>query len=461
MSILLSAIVPHPPIILPPIGQGQEREIRATIASYREIARRVRALSPDTIVIISSHATSYADYFHISPGSKARGDLKRFGAEQLQVSAVYDEEFTAALEKICKRAGVFAGTKGEREKTLDHGSIIPLSFLAERELTSEVVRIGISALSAAEHYRLGKCIQKTAEELDRAVVVIASGDLSHKLLESGPYGYHASGPEFDRQATQAMAEGDFLRLMTLDAALCEEAAECGLGTFWVLAGTLDRMNVKSELLSYEGPFGVGYAVAAFTPEGVNESRAFDVLFQRAERERLSAIRASEDAYVRLAHETVEAFVNTGNTPALPDDLPDEMKNRRAGVFVSLKIGGKLRGCIGTISAVTGSIAQEITKNAVASCSEDPRFDPVRPEELPRITYSVDVLGPTERIDSIDQLDAKRYGVIVISGYRKGLLLPNLEGVDTVEEQVKIAKRKAGIPENERCRMERFEVVRHT
>jgi len=220
------------------------------------------------------------------------------------------------------------------------------------------------------------------------------------------------------------------------------------------------MNVKSELLSYEGPFGVGYAVAAFTPEGTNESRAFDVLYQRAERERLGTVRAGEDAFVRLARQTIEAFVRSGEMPELPDDLPEEMK-ARAGVFVSLKIAGKLRGCIGTISAATENIASEIKKNAISACSEDPRFDPVRADELERITYSVDVLGSAERIDSVEQLDAKRYGVIVTSGYRKGLLLPNLEGVDTVEEQLKIAKRKAGIPDYERCRMERFEVVRHT
>ncbi len=461
MSILLAAIVPHPPIILPQIGQGQEREIRATIAAYREIARRVRQLAPETIVIVSSHATSYTDYFHISPGKRARGDMKRFGAEQLQVNAIYDEEFVLALEKNAKRAGISAGTKGEREKTLDHGSIIPLSFLAENDLPCEIVRVGLSGMDAAEHYRLGKCIKKTAEELNRDTVVIASGDLSHKLLESGPYGFHPSGPVFDELATQAMAQGDFLKLMTLDPTLCEEAAECGLGTFWVLCGTLDRMNVKSELFSYEGPFGVGYAVAAFTPEGANPERAFDVLYQRAERERMGGVRAGEDEYVRLARQTIEAYVRTGETPALPEDLPEEMTSVRAGVFVSLKIAGKLRGCIGTISAVTENVAQEIVKNAVSACSEDPRFDPVRAEELERITYSVDVLGDTEKIDSVEQLDVKRYGVIVISGYRKGLLLPNLEGVDTVEEQLRIAKRKAGIPEYERCRMERFEVVRHT
>jgi MEMO1 family protein len=460
MSIQLAAVVPHPPIILPEIGQGQEREIRATIAAYREISRRIRQIKPDTLVIVSSHATSYADYFHISPGSKARGDFNRFGAEQVQITAVYDEEFALALEQNAKRAGVFAGTRGEREKSLDHGTLIPLIFLAERDLPCEVVRIGISGMDAAAHYRLGKCIKKTAEELKRDVVVVASGDLSHKLLESGPYGYSPSGPEFDRQATTAMGKGDFLTLMTLDATLCEEAAECGLGTFWVLAGTLDRTRVKSELLSYEGPFGVGYAVAAFTPEGADESRAFDMLYQKAEREQTAGIRAGEDAYVRLARETVESYVRKHEIQAVPPGLPEEMINCRAGVFVSLKFAGKLRGCIGTITAVTGSIAEEIIKNAVAACSEDPRFEPVRAEELERITYSVDVLGQTERIDSADQLDPKRYGVVVISGYRKGLLLPNLEGVDTVQEQIKIAKRKAGIPEQERCRMERFEVVRH-
>ena len=461
MPIQLAAIVPHPPIILPEIGQGQERAIRATISAYREIAKRVRQINPETMVILSSHATSYADYFHISPGKKARGDLKRFGAGQVQVSAIYDEEFALALEQNAKRAGLPAGTKGEREKALDHGTLIPLTFLAERELPCEVVRIGLSGLDAAAHYKLGKCIKKTAEELKRDVVVVASGDLSHKLLESGPYGYSASGPEFDRQATEAMASGDFLKLMTLDATLCEEAAECGLGTFWILAGTLDRTKVVSELISYEGPFGVGYAVAAFTPDGADESRAFDVLIQRMEREKIAQIRAGEDAFVRLARQTVESFVRGSAEPAVPDGLPEELTGRSAGVFVSLKLGGKLRGCIGTTAATQESIAEEIFCNAISACSEDPRFAPVSPDELDRIVYSVDVLGSTERIDSAEQLDVKRYGVIVVSGYRKGLLLPNLEGVDTIEEQIKIAKRKAGIPEDERCRMERFEVVRHT
>ena len=461
MPILASFIVPHPPLIIPEIGGGEELQIQNTVNAYHTIAKQIAELKPQTIIVISPHGVMYSDFFHISPGPGGRGDMSRFRAPQVVMRKKYDSSLIYAIAEAAKKKDIPSGVVGQKDNSIDHGTLIPLTFLAEKDLPCEIVRIGISGLDAAAHYRFGKCIKKTAEELKRDVVLIASGDLSHKLLESGPYGYSASGPEFDRQATAAMAKGDFLSLLTLDATLCEEAAECGLGTFWILAGAFDRMRVKSELISYEGPFGVGYAVAAFTPEGADESRVFDVLVQKAERERISGVRAEEDEFVRIARLTVEAFVRTGETPPLPDGLPAELTGRRAGVFVSLKLAGKLRGCIGTINAVTGSVAEEIVKNAVSACSEDPRFDPVQPDELDRLTYSVDVLGPTERIDSADKLDVKRYGVIVISGYRKGLLLPNLEGVDTVEEQIKIAKRKAGIPEYERCRMERFEVVRHT
>jgi AmmeMemoRadiSam system protein A len=137
-----------------------------------------------------------------------------------------------------------------------------------------------------------------------------------------------------------------------------------------------------------------------------------------------------------------------------------MTTRKAGVFVSLKKHGSLRGCIGTISPVTDSIAEEILRNAVSSGLEDPRFPPLAQDELPELIISVDVLGEPEPISSTAELDVVRYGVIVSSGRKRGLLLPNLENVNTVEEQVAIARKKAGIYDNEVVRMERFEVVRH-
>ncbi len=170
--------------------------------------------------------------------------------------------------------------------------------------------------------------------------------------------------------------------------------------------------------------------------------------------------SAEDAYVQLARRTIEEYVRTGRRIEAPDGLPREMYVQRAGAFVSLKERGMLRGCIGTIQAVQPSLAEEIIENAISAAVRDPRFYPVEPEELDRLTISVDVLGDTEEIASPADLDVKRYGVIVTRGRRRGLLLPNLEGVDTVEEQIAIAKRKAGIAEAEEAALERFEVVRH-
>lgn len=172
-------------------------------------------------------------------------------------------------------------------------------------------------------------------------------------------------------------------------------------------------------------------------------------------------RQQEDEYVQLARKTVEEYVRTGKKIRIPEGLPGDMQDRRAGVFVSIKKEGRLRGCIGTIRAVCPSIAEEIIENGVSAASRDPRFAPIEPEELDKLTITVDVLGDTEKIDSPDKLDVKRYGVVVKKGYRKGLLLPNLEGVDTVEEQIAIAKQKAGIGAEEEAELERFEVVRHS
>ncbi len=168
----------------------------------------------------------------------------------------------------------------------------------------------------------------------------------------------------------------------------------------------------------------------------------------------------EDAYVRLAAQSYTYYLKNGRALPLPGNLPEEMRNRRAGAFVTLHKGGMLRGCIGTISPIRPSLAEEIIMNAVSAAFSDPRFPPLREEELPEIVCSVDVLEPPEAIESTAQLDVKEFGVIVTSGRRRGLLLPNLEGVDTVEEQVDIARRKAGIGAGETFSLERFRVVRH-
>ena len=266
MSIVAAFAVPHPPLIIPGVGSGKEK-IASTIAAYDEVGRRVAELAPDTVVISSPHAVMYADYIHISPGRGAQGGFSMFGAPQARYEAVYDQEFVRALAHACKLEGLSAGGEGERDPTLDHGTMIPLHFIQRHTKVFQVVRLGISGLSPADHYRMGMLVQRTARELGRRVVYVASGDLSHKLLESGPYGFAPEGPQFDEKVTQACSTGNLLPLLTMDRGFAERAAECGLRSFQIMAGALDRTAIKPELLSYEGPFGVGYGVAAFTPVG--------------------------------------------------------------------------------------------------------------------------------------------------------------------------------------------------
>ena len=165
--------------------------------------------------------------------------------------------------------------------------------------------------------------------------------------------------------------------------------------------------------------------------------------------------------MRLARLSLETYVRTGRRlNSLPDDLPQELTGQAAGAFGSLHISGRLRGCIGTIAPTQENVAWEIVQNAVSAGSRDPRFPTVGADELEELEYSVDVLGQPEMVDSPDQLDPRQYGVIVSCGHRRGLLLPDLDGVDTVEQQIDIARQKGGIRAGEPYTLQRFQVVRH-
>ena len=163
--------------------------------------------------------------------------------------------------------------------------------------------------------------------------------------------------------------------------------------------------------------------------------------------------------VQLAKDTIESYVRDGMIPQPPQELTPEMRER-AGVFVSLKVGGMLRGCIGTFEPDKANVAEEVITNAIRSATRDPRFTPVTPSELADLEYSVDVLTTPEPVSSATELDPKRCGVIVECGERKGLLLPDLEGVDTVEQQIEICCSKAGILPHEPVQLYRFEVKRY-
>ena len=460
MPIVAAYMVPHPPMIVPQVGRGSEKQITKTIRAYEAVAAGIAWIRPETIIVTSPHAVLYADYFHISPGEDATGDFGSFRAPEVRFAEKYDTELVKAICALAKEKDFPAGTLGERDRRLDHGTMVPLYFIEQQYTGFRLVRVGLSGLSHAEHYEFGQIIRQAVEQTGRKAVLIASGDLSHKLQEYGPYGFAEEGPEYDRRIMGAAGRAAFGEMLTFEESFLDKAAECGHRSFLIMAGALDGMDVEAKVYTHEDVTGVGYGICSFRPTEPNGERRFLERYRAEQEEKLRQRREREDPYVRLARETVESWVLDRKTPGVPDWATAEMKQNRAGVFVSIHKDGKLRGCIGTFLPTRECIAKEIISNAVSASTRDPRFDPIGPEELKWLEINVDVLSTPEPIGGKEELDVKRYGVIVSSGSRRGLLLPDLDGVDTVDEQVDIARRKAGIREQDPITLERFEVVRH-
>ena len=453
-------MVPHPPMIVPEVGRGSEKSVEETTRSYVRVAAEIAELKPETIIITSPHSVMYADYFHISPGAGAKGSFSGFGAPNVKFDMEYDMELVSKICEISDEEGFSAGTLGEKDRNLDHGTMVPLFFILQKYTDFRLVRIGLSGLPLADHYRFGEIINDAVSKLGRRVVFVASGDLSHKLKEEGPYGFAPEGPGYDYRIMDVCGRAAFGELFDFDESFCRKAAECGHRSFVIMAGALDGMKVKAERLSHQDVTGVGYGLCMFHPEGTDEDRHFlDKYLAKVESE-IEAVRKNGDDYVKLARKSLESYVLHHKTISVPEGLPIEMLSEKAGAFVSVHKFGELRGCIGTIAPTTSCVAKEIINNAISAAVNDSRFDPIRPDELKWLEINVDVLTPAEDISSPAELDAKKYGVIVTCGRRRGLLLPDLEGVDTVEEQISIVLRKGGIRPDEDYSLQRFEVVRH-
>lgn len=477
MGIKAGYVVPHPPLIIPSVGRGEEQGIAQTISAYKEVARRTVALCPETIVVSSPHVTAYRDGFHVTSDTTLSGDMDVFGAPQTQLEVGIDTELSQAIIEHAQRNNIVTAPSSWRDQRMDHATFIPLYFIeqAYREAgirpNYRLVRVGLSGLSADIHRSFGRVIAEAIEVVGRSCVFVASGDLSHKLKADGPYGFASEGPKLDKGLCDLFEQGNLGGLFELDKQICDSAAECGVRSFQIMAGALEEISstkssrknasasfhasekplfgaYQAELLSYEGPFGVGYAVAAFERFDAASSGDFGA-----------------DPYVRLACASIETYLRTGKPLELTDEwqnaLPDEMLLQQAGVFVSIHKNGELRGCIGTIVPTTSSIAQEIIQNGISASTRDPRFPAIQVDELDCLEVSVDVLTEPEPINSEADLDPCRYGVVVTKGYKRGLLLPDLEGVDSVAQQVAIAKQKAGIRVDDYdVQLERFEVIRH-
>ena len=431
MKILGAFMVPHPPLIVEEIGKERIEDIKKTRDSYLEIAKEIGELKPDTIIVSSPHAPFYSDAFYLPKEEYATGSFSRFNAPEVIFNQKYDVELIKEIERISKEKNFPCERVTSRE--LDHGTMVPLYFINKYLTNYNLVVVGLSDISLEANKEMGSIILEAVNNLDRNVVYIASGDLSHKLQEYGPYGFAKEGPIYDERIIDVMKDAKFDELLNFDLDLLDKAAECGHRSFIMMSGFLKNTKVIPKFYSHEDITGVGYGICSYYPI---------------------------DPYIDLAKETINTYIKDKKVIDIPKDIPKELIDNRSAVFVSIHKNGDLRGCIGTISPTTNSIAEEIINNAISAATRDPRFNPVTIDELKDLEINVDVLTQPEDIDSSDLLDPKKYGVIVRSNFKKGVLLPDLEGVDTVEEQLSIAKRKAGIIDNEEIKLQRFEVIRH-
>lgn len=423
--------------MVPEVGRESIARVEDSIEAMAELTQRLIDSGAETVIVISPHAPLEADSFVAYQGPEVFGDFTNFNAPDTYFAASVDEELLNAIKESAasERYEVFALPGHD----LDHGTAVPLYFLFRNGWEGKVVTLGYSFLSNEDHVRFGSCIKQAVDRVGRRVAFIASGDLSHRLKPHAPAGYNPGAHVFDEKVVDALRSNAPQKITEIDYNLRRLAGECGYRSMLVAIGASSDLPLSCEVLSYEAPFGVGYLVAQLT----NQQLATDCLDPPA-----------------LARKAVESYIRDGDV-LNPQRFTRGLLGAQAPCFVSLKtLDGELRGCIGTIEPARDTLAQEIVANAISAATNDPRFDPVRTEELSNLRYSVDVLFPAEET-VMEDLDPAVFGVIVEdeSGARRGLLLPDIAGITDAKQQVEIASRKGGIDQGERIKLWRFRVER--
>ena len=436
----------------------------------KEMAAALVQSNPDTVVIITPHGPVYSDVLSVRAQRHLEGDFRAFGAGECKITTTTDLDvvrlLTQEIDANSKTPLVVLDDKFVNEyrieKKLDHGVMVPLHFLVLAGYSGQIVVIHIGFFTYLELYEFGISLYRAIKASGKRVGVIASGDLAHRLTSSAPAGYNPRAKDLDAEIVRIVKEFDAPGLIHINRRLVEDGGECGIRPLAILMGSLDKYQVSPRVLAYAGPYGVGYCVALFNPgkESSDMSRLRKIKAARSDK--MVNIISKQSFPVALARKTGEEYVRSGSTVKIKiQDVPPEFRGK-AGVFVSIHKDGMLRGCIGTIQGMKASIAEEIVSNAINAATKDPRFEPIRQDELDYLDFSVDILSGLEPVEDMTVLDAAKYGILVEKGSKSGLLLPDLPGVDTVERQLAIAKQKAGIAANDTdVKIYRFSIRRYS
>jgi len=273
------ALLPHPPIMLPEVGGEESARVRHSSAAAAAAAQFLLREKPSTVVIISPHGPAFRDAVGINMSPVLRGSLSSFGASEVAVSIETNNLLAQNIIKQAERLGVtlveLSETLAQENRVslqLDHGAVIPLYYLYQAGFRGQVVHLTVGFLTYPEMYAFGKAVQGAIESTRQKVAVVASGDLSHRLLPGAPAGYSPIGRKFDDRIMDLLKTMDVKSMFAIEPETVEEAGECGLRPIFFLMGTLDGMEAKSAVLSYEGPFGVGYGVVTFSVKGCRKTK---------------------------------------------------------------------------------------------------------------------------------------------------------------------------------------------
>ena len=470
--IVFAGLMPHAPVLVPGVGGDRLADVAATVRAMATVARRAIATQPEILVLVSPHSPRKPGAFGLWRTPQLRGSLARFGSPEDRVDLPFDRAFADELETAAASRGV--RTWRIAEKSLDHGAVVPLCYLIAAGWKGPTVILSLNYPGEGGLEELGQAISAVAQERHRRTAIIASGDMSHRLTPTAPSGFHPDGRRFDEALITLLRQGAYREIAQIDPALEESAAEDAADSTRIAVTAAGYYTDGHEVLSYEGPFGVGYGVAVlFESVSAGASASSSALDRSHEREQVDS-ESSTRSRSWLQKSPIQPAVLTGYSDlpvvarraveaalgAEPKTSPFQATGEltgRHGVFVTLRTAkGKLRGCIGSLAPTEKDLVEETWRLAVAAASHDYRFEPVTAAELPGMHFSVTVLGELEPVPSPDELNPAVYGVVVTAADgRKGVLLPDIEGIDSVAEQIAIARDKASIDSDEPVELQRF------
>lgn len=258
--LVFSAIVPHPPILIPNVGKDNLKKLKKTVSAFDILEEDLNAADPDTIILISPHGEMHADTFTINTNQNYKANFKNFGDFGTHMEFKSDLQL---INELKSRNETKMPLQLISEETIDHGCSVPLYYLTRKQKKVRVVPINYSFLGYRKHLEFGEALKDAVLSLDKRYAVIASGDLSHRLTMQAPAGFSPNAKEFDKKLIQLLKKKSVDSVLNIDPALIEEAGECGLRSILVLLGVIQDMNYDFQVLSYEAPFGVGYLVGEF------------------------------------------------------------------------------------------------------------------------------------------------------------------------------------------------------